>query len=147
MVSMTETPSGNRWEPGPPSGPRPEVQPAPGGSAPPEGPAGSDGVPVEWPAPSDPGSTPPSYDVPVTAADGSRGRRRGLLVAGVALVVLASGATGYAIGTSSEGSGQDQVTRQGQPPGSDDGAGPDGARPGDRDGDDDGPPGTGDGAG
>lgn len=113
MVSMTETPSGNRWEPGPSSGPRPE-SPAP---------------------------LPPSYDVPVTAADGTRGRRRGLLVAGVALVVLASGATGYAIGTSGDGTGHDQVTRQGPPPGSDDGAGFD------RDGDDDGPPGTENGAG
>jgi hypothetical protein len=89
MVTMTETPSGNRWEPGPSSGPRPESQPAP------TAPAGPDVVPVQWAAPADaPAPLPPSYDVPVTAADGTRGRRRGLLVAGVALVVLASGGTG-----------------------------------------------------
>ena len=70
MVSMTETPSGNTWEPGPSSAP-----------------AGSEGGPVEWPPPADPG------------------------------------ATGYAIGSAGEGSGQDQVTRQGQPPGTGDGPG------------------------
>jgi hypothetical protein len=79
--------------------------------------------------------------VPVTAPDGTRGRRRGLLAAGIAIAVLASGATGYAVGSSSEHSGHDQVTRQGPPPGFDSSHDDDGD---DADGDGLGPPRSGD---
>jgi len=52
----------------------------------------------------------------VPVAGGTPRRRRGLLVAGAAVAVLAAGATGYAVGTTTAGSsGHDQVTRQGPP--------------------------------
>ncbi len=118
---MSETSSGNRWEPGSSGDAYPGPRPEPAST--PSAPTGSDVVPVEWAAAAGALERRPSYDVPVTVEDGTRGRRRGLLVAGVALVVLASGATGYVVGGATAGSGQDQVTRQGPPPGLDGGPG------------------------
>ena len=115
---MSETPSGNRWEP-----------------------TDDDTAPVtpvnaSTPPPAAEPVTAPEYGwAPAPAAGSDRrngatgprpGRRRaGVLVAGAALVALAAGAGGYAIGAASAGSdGQDVgTTRQGPPVGSAPGSG------------------------
>jgi len=103
---MTETPSGNRWEP-----------------------ADDDTAPV----------TPVSAAAPSPGVSPVRphpaGRRTGVLAAGAAVLALAAGAGGYAVGSASAGSdGQDVgTTRQGPQ----DGFGPGDSLPGQGGRDDD----------
>ncbi len=107
---MTETPSGNRWEP------------TDGVSARPGTPS-TDGAPLGPVEPQDP--APAVYGwapAPVTATRPHRNRRRTSLLAGGALaVLLGAGAGGYAIGEATAGSDSPDVgtTRQGP-----DGSGP-----------------------
>jgi len=122
---MSETPSGNRWEPADEdTAPVTPVRPAAPG---PVGAAPADETAAAPPRPSEDGWGPAPVPAPVTG-DGSRvggratrsgpaRRRTGLLASGAAAVLLAAGAGGYAIGSAAAGSaGQDfGTTRQGPP--------------------------------
>jgi hypothetical protein len=105
---MTETPSGNRWEPTGDLGAPSETPPAePAGVVGAVGPV----APVEY------GWAP----APAPAARPRRNRRRtGVLAGGALAVLLGAGAGGYAIGAATAGSDSPDVgtTRQG-PAGSD----------------------------
>ena len=113
---MTDTPSGNRWEPTEDDATQP-LTPTPHTTPPTEPPTAAD--PVTEPV------TPPEYGwapVPQPAEAGAprRGRRRtGALAAGAAALVLGAAVGGYAIGTGTAGSGQGDVgtTRQAPPDG------------------------------
>ena len=122
---MTETPSGNRWEPaGDGTQPIAPAAPASPPAAPPP-PATTPQVEYGWaPAPHlGPATSAPVTPVtPVTPAApaGRPGRRRtGLLTAVAAAVVLGSSAVGYAAGSATAGSERQDVgtTRQAPPNG------------------------------
>jgi hypothetical protein len=108
---MTDTPSGNRWEPADegtqpltPQKPAPATEPVP---LPPE---------YGWtPAPEPIGPTGPTGSTEPSAPR----RRTGLLVAGAAALVLGIGTGGYAVGAATAGPDHPEVgtTRQAPPEG------------------------------
>lgn len=112
---MTETPSGNRWEPSDAARPRPEVPTA--------GPV-SASRPVEATAPVTPGyGWAPAPPPAASARTGRSGPRTGLLAGGALAVLLAAGAGGYAIGAATAGSDSPDVTTRQGPDGFDPGQG------------------------
>ena len=116
LAGMTDTPSGNRWEPT-------DDDTAPVGAVPP--------TPVETPGsetPAEPMAPAYGWGPERTAephsADASpsrrpTGRRTGALAAGAAALALAAGAGGYALGAAAAGPDGPGVgtTRQGPPAG------------------------------
>ena len=112
---MTETPSGNRWEP---------TEDATQPLTPTRPPAGSTTPPTSPPTAAEP-VVPPEYGwapvpQPVQADPPRRERRRaGVLAAGAAALVIGATAGGYAIGSATAGSDRQDFgpTRQAPPDG------------------------------
>lgn len=117
---MSETPSGNRWEPT-------DDDTAP--VTPVNAPTPPTAAEEPGPAPAEPVAAP-EYGwapAPVAGSGTAHGvagprparRRSGVLAAGAALVALAAGAGGYAVGAAAAGSDGQEVgtTRQGPPAG------------------------------
>jgi hypothetical protein len=125
---MSETPSGNKWEPaGAPEPGSPEPRGVPEAPVPPS------------PSNAGPSNAAPSYGTPVARRAGGLARRsKALLAAGVAVVALGAGAGGYAVGAATGGhdgkATTDAFTHRGSPPGEDSDHGSDGGFEPDGDG-------------